>query len=66
MSGYRGGYFVCPFYSRDYRDYLNCEGGQIRLPKETLDDYTICYCASEAWNRCTVARALLLNYERKE
>ena len=22
MSGYRGGYFVCPFYSRDYKDYL--------------------------------------------
>ena len=39
MSGYRGGYFVCPFYSRDYKDYLNCEGGQIKMPKEALDDY---------------------------
>ena len=24
MSGYRGGYFVCPFYSRDYKDYCLC------------------------------------------
>ena len=37
MSGYRGGIFVCPYYSRDYRDYLNCEGAQVKLPKEELD-----------------------------
>jgi len=67
MSGYRGGYFVCPFYSRDYKDYLNCEGGQIKMPKEALDDYMARYCAnSTAWRSCTIARALLLNYERKE
>lgn len=39
MSGYRGCCFACPFYSRDYRDYLNCEGGQLKMPKEALDDY---------------------------
>ena len=43
MSGYRGGCFACPFYSRDYRDYLNCEGGQLKMPKEALDDYMARY-----------------------
>lgn len=67
MSGYRGGCPVCPFYSRDYRDYLNCEGGQLKMPKEALGDYMARYCANPAaWRRCTVARALLLNYERNE
>ena len=46
MSGYRGGCFACPFYSRDYRDYLNCEGGQLKMPKEALDDYMARYCAN--------------------
>lgn len=49
MSGYRGGIFKCPFYSRDYRDYLNCEGAQVKLPKEELDEYTRRYCANEEW-----------------
>lgn len=34
MSGYRGGIFKHQFYSRDYRDYLNCEGAQVKLPKK--------------------------------
>ena len=47
--------------------YLNCEGGQIKMPKEALDDYMARYCAnSTAWRSCTIARALLPNYERKE
>lgn len=57
MSGYRGGIFKCPFYSRDYRDYLNCEGAQVKLPKEELDEYT---------RRYPIARALTLHYERTE
>ena len=37
------------------------------MPKEALDDYMARYCAnSTAWRSCTIARALLLNYERKE
>lgn len=63
MSGYRGGVFKCPFYSRDYRDYLNCEGAQVKLPKEELDEYTRRYCANEEWRHCPIARALLLHYE---
>ena len=66
MSGYRGGIFVCPYYSRDYRDYLNCEGAKLTLPKEELDEYTRRYCASEEWRRCHIARALTLHYERTE
>lgn len=38
MSGYRGGCFACPFYSRDYRDYLNCEGGQYIIGVGLRDD----------------------------
>ena len=56
MSGYRGGYFVCPFYSRDYKDYLNCEGGQIKMPKEALDDYMARYAALEASTETAVDR----------
>ena len=66
MSGYRGGVFKCPYYSRDYRDYLNCEGAKLTLPKEELDEYTRRYCASEEWRRCPIARALTLHYERTE
>lgn len=66
MSGYRGGAFRCPFYSRDYRDYLNCEGAQIRLPKAELDEYARRYCANEEWRHCPIARAMLLHYERTE
>ena len=66
MSGYRGGIFKCPYYSRDYREYLNCEGAKIVLPKEELDEYTRRYCASEEWRRCPIARALTLHYERTE
>lgn len=57
MSGYRGGIFKCPFYSRDYRDYLNCEGAQVKLPKEELDEYTRRYCANEEWRRCPTSGA---------
>nr|DAZ40901.1 MAG TPA: hypothetical protein [Caudoviricetes sp.] len=66
MSGYRGGVFKCPFYSRDYRDYLNCEGAQVKLPKEELAEYTRRYCANKEWRRCPIDRALLLHYERTE
>jgi hypothetical protein len=64
VSGYRAGIFKCPFYSRDYRDYLNCEGAQVKLPKEELDEYTRRYCANEEWRRCPIARALTLHLER--
>ena len=66
MSGYRGGVFKCPYYSRDYRDHLNCEGAKLKLPKEVLDEYTRRYCRSEEWRRCPIARALTLHYERTE
>lgn len=65
MSGYRGGIFKCPFYSRDYREYLNCEGAQLRLAKSPLDDYTKQFCAGE-WEDCTIAQTLLKSYEREE
>lgn len=56
MSGYRGGIFKHQFYSRDYRDYLNCEGAQVKLPKEELDEYARRYCANEEWRRCPISR----------
>lgn len=65
MSGYRGGVFKCPFYSRDYRDHLNCEGAQLRLEKKSLDEYTRQYCA-DAWRACTVAQELMRSYEREK
>lgn len=66
MSGYRGGIFKCPFYSRDYREYLNCEGCQLRMQKRVLDGYAKRYCASDSWKECTVARILLKKYESEE
>lgn len=65
MSGYRGGIFKCPFYARDYKDYLNCEGAQLRLKRRSLDRYTQEYCAGE-WRRCSIARRLLQSYERED
>ena len=67
MSGYRGGYFVCPFYSRTTKTISTARAGRSKCRKEALDDYMARYCAnSTAWRSCTIARALLLNYERKE
>lgn len=65
MSGFRGGVFKCPFYARDYRDHLNCEGAQLRLAKTTLDNYVQQYCTGN-WERCTVARELMKAYETDE
>lgn len=65
MSGYRGGIFRCPFYGRDYKDYLNCEGAQLRMRKRVLDRYTKHYCAG-AWEQCSIARRLVEEYEAKE
>ena len=66
MSGYRGGHFPVPVLLAGLRDYLNCEGAQVKLPKEELDEYTRRYCANEEWRRCPIARALTLHYERTE
>lgn len=64
MSGYRGGIFRCPFYARDYKDHLNCEGAQLRMRKRLLDRYVRQYCAGE-WERCSVARRLVESYEKE-
>lgn len=65
--GYSNRTFICPFYVRDHRDKMRCEGGTVRLAdlRSTLR-YMNSYCASYDWERCTLARALEEFYEGRE
>ena len=58
----------CPFYRYDqYRD-LRCEAGQLKFQRrKTHRRYVERYCASaEGWEACTLAKALLEQYEEGE
>ena len=60
-------YWMCPYYHKDERCAVRCEGGRIELPKEAARDYILTYCADlNGWRRCTVARAITRHYERSE
>lgn len=58
----------CPFYQYDeYRD-IRCEAGHLKfLRRTTHTRYVERYCAStQGWHTCTLARALLQQYEEDE
>lgn len=65
MAQYTNRIFVCPFFtSAKTADRINCEGGRVMMPSSSLTgNYSRKYCESEYWNKCTIARELLLHYE---
>lgn len=57
--------YECPFFRKDEK-YILCEAGKVDLPEKVdMDNFALTYCAGE-WRRCSIARALLMHYERKE
>lgn len=66
-SGYSNRLWECPFFTWDSKDKLRCEAGTIDFRKKpnALNGYISAYCAGD-WKRCTLARALLLEYESEE
>ena len=66
MAGYSHKTWSCPFFVWDERMAVHCEGGRLRFPdREAVNEYTDRFCAGDmGWKNCTVARNLLLFYER--
>lgn len=65
--GYSNRLWVCPYYTRDYKDHMSCEGGRVEFPSvKATRDYMARYCASNEWESCTLARALTEHYDEKE
>ena len=66
MAGYSHKTWSCPFFVWDERFAVHCEGGRLRFPdREAINEYADRFCAGDmGWKNCTVARNLLLFYER--
>lgn len=60
--------WVCPFYRRHERQAVHCEGGSAAFSKrETFREYAEMYCADlPGWKRCSLAAALLRQYDRED
>lgn len=59
--------WACPFYRNDRKGKIYCEGGCVQMRKRTLDGYAERFCGSvEGWEKCSIARALVEEYERSE
>lgn len=66
--GYSGRNWQCPFFRWDEREGLHCEGGCVRFrSKETYSGYTKQFCCrTDGWEKCTLAKALIGQYEEEE
>ena len=60
--------WVCPFYKWSDKARVFCEGGTAVTfaNVETIKTYMVRYCAGHDWKRCTIARALLEQYEKED
>ncbi len=60
--------WACPFFRTDRERGLKCEAGGLSFADaQTWREYTRQYCAAaQGWRGCTLARALLRQYERQE
>lgn len=67
-TGYSGKGWECPFFRSDRKQEVNCEGGCVKFANgKTFKAYTEGYCANlQGWRRCTLASALLQQYEERE
>ena len=66
--GYSNRNWACPFFVRDEKQKVICEGGgpAFEDPRR-FNDFVSEYCANvPGWNNCTLARALKRQYERDE
>lgn len=66
--GYSNKTWCCPFFKRDERMSVHCEGGQVRFDHWTIRNlYINQYCASvSGWEMCTIAKSQLWKYEKEK
>lgn len=66
--GYSNKTWCCPFFKRDERLCVYCEGGQVRFyDLRCRNEYINRYCATvPGWKSCTIAGYLVHYYERKD
>ena len=66
--GYSHIYWSCPFFKWDEKCSVHCEGGKLTFNSyESLSRYAERHCANaKDWEACTVAAALVEEYEREE
>ncbi len=59
--------YYCPFWKWDEKNTVYCEAGKVSLPdRQSSREFVGMYCACLTnWKSCTLAKALLLYYERK-
>lgn len=67
MAGYSNKTWICPFFRRDEKMRIHCEGGGVDLPERaTFLEYANRYCANlEGWKDCSIAAQMLRYYEQK-
>lgn len=60
--------YKCPFFTFDERSCVHCEqGSRVKFKDiKTIRDYERKYCASMNYEGCSIARALMEEYERKD
>ena len=55
----------CPYFCGDERQAIHCEGGTVSFEdRRTYLRYATAYCC-DAWETCTLARALEKQYEEE-
>lgn len=58
---------ICPFYTKEAKNKLYCEGGTIKPPdNEARREIVYKYCASmEDYKNCTIYQMLMNYYDRR-
>lgn len=59
MAHYTNKIFKCPYYTSNSKGLIRCQGGNITMCNDSeLRKYYIEYCASDRWDKCSMAKAL--------
>lgn len=68
MGGWSHKYWSCPFYRRDEKMCIRCDGGAVSfLDHIELAEFADRHCASaKGWRDCTLAKMLLKREESKD
>lgn len=68
MSGYTNKTWICPFYKRDEKMAMVCEGN-VRVAfdiKSDLMEYQKNYCGSFDYFKCPIAERILKEYGQEQ
>jgi len=64
MSHYSNRTWICPFFKRDEKNAIFCEGGKVYFPEaKRCQEFASEYCGSHEYKKCTIAKMLFKHYE---